>query len=81
VLTGLGFSVRTVRVSQADPGEITKILNRRIELARRGPGDLPRIGEDCARELVSFYGDDIRAMEDKLYDHFQRMKEPGRVQL
>jgi hypothetical protein len=80
-LTGEGFSVRTVRVGQADPDRIERILNRRIELARRGPGALPRIGSDCVRELIGLYGDDIRAMEDRLYERFQEMKGTGHVQL
>lgn len=49
------------------------IFHIRIEHVRRGPGPIPRIKYKTIQELMDRYGDDIRSMEDELYERFQSL--------
>jgi len=68
-----GFHVRTVEVSTTDLARVGAILARRVEWARRGAGPVPTFSEAALRALQDRFGDDLRAMEDHLYDVFQRL--------
>ena len=68
-----GFVVETVAVAASlDAARLAEIVNRRIEAARRGPGPVPEVSLDVARELLSQFGDDVRRIEWHLYDWIQR---------
>ena len=51
------------------------ILNRRITLARRGPGPLPSIRLATTKTLLEEFGSNVRAIEARLYDCFQNLRE------
>ena len=50
------------------------MMLRRIEHVRRGAGRVPLPSERTLDALVRRHGDDLRAMQDELYDLFQRLK-------
>lgn len=67
-----GYVVETVDVTEfTSPARVQQVLNRRIELARLGPGALPQVAADEVTRLMEEFGDDLRSMEDRLYDQFQ----------
>jgi len=68
-----GFLVRSVEVATTEPPRVGAILARRVEWARRGPGPIPTFSDGAVRALQVRFGDDLRAMEDHLYDVFQRL--------
>ncbi len=76
-----GVAVRTVRVGGLDASRLQAVTTRRIEVARRAPGPLPRLGPEAASALVARFGDDLRAIEGHLYEVFQDLKEVGDVPL
>lgn len=71
-LTRSGFAVRTIHVSaDFDAPRLCEILNRRIELARLGPGKIPVITLQQAERLVARFGNDIRSTESYLYERLR----------
>ncbi len=75
-LAEAGFEVETVRVGGTlDAPRLRRILNRRIEAARRDPGPLPRVTLNTARAMIDRFGDDLRAIQWHMYDLFQTL--PG----
>ena len=71
-LERFGYHVETVQVASfTSPARVHRVLNRRIELARLGPGDLPEISAAMVATLMEEFGDDLRSMEDWLYEQFQ----------
>jgi len=65
--------VRTVRLCGIDPAQLAKMLQARIEHARRGPGRVPTVPPAVVDELIKRHGDNIRAIENNLYDRLQRL--------
>lgn len=61
------------------PEALLEIVARRIEWARRGPGPLPWVDAEGARALVARFGDDLRAIEEHLYDRLQEMRAVGAI--
>ena len=76
-----GLDHETVAVGNATPALLSAIIRRRVERARRGPGELPDVPAEEVCKLIERFGDDLRAAEDHLYDRFQEMKEIGHVQV
>ncbi len=75
-LSGAGVAVETLRPADwLSEKRILSIFNRRIEAARRGPGDIPRITPRTARKLINKFDNDVRSMENHLYDIFQNLEE------
>lgn len=75
-LTAAGYEVDSVEVGGAlDARRLGKILDRRIEAARRGPGRLPRVTLPTARSLIDRFGDNLREIQWHVYDLFQNL--PG----
>jgi len=71
-----GFEVQTVRPAEMlDGNRLHRMLNRRIEWARRGPGPLPQIRLQTAQTMLDRFGDDLRAIEFCLYDLYQDLRE------
>lgn len=52
---------------------LRRIFERRIEWARRGPGRVPGLTHATLDDLHQRFGDDVRAMEQYLYDVFQSL--------
>jgi len=74
--------VHTVHLSRLTTvARLQAIVERRIEWARRGSGPVPVVPEDALLALASTYGSDVRAIEWRLYEIFQHLKEPGHVQV
>jgi len=70
-----GYAVETIRpAAEMDAARLREIVHRRIEWARRGDGDVPRVSESTISSLLSRYGDDVRAIEGHLYDVFQQLE-------
>lgn len=73
-LTRAGYKVRTIQVSEnLDGPRLCEILNRRIELARLGPGKIPEITVVEAARLVARFGNDIRSTEAFLYERMRNV--------
>jgi hypothetical protein len=70
-LVGAGFEVETVHPNQASAERVMEIARRRIELARRGPGPLPELSRSAAERLLARHGNDLRAIEGRLYAWIQ----------
>jgi hypothetical protein len=76
-----GFEVISKRIFVDNEQQIKQIFDRRIELARRNTGSLPNIDINTVRSLITKFNDDIRAMENHLYDVFQQLQEIGNVKV
>ncbi|WP_153557249.1 hypothetical protein [Roseimaritima sediminicola] len=74
VLRRYGYAVHTVRVDTLiDAPSLTRIFNRRLEAARLDDRRaVPRIATSEAARLHGRFGSDVRAMEEYLYERFQR---------
>lgn len=69
-----GYTVETATVSMKISLErLQQIFRRRIELARLGDGEIPHISVEEIKSLIRRFGDNIRAMEDDLYQRFHTM--------
>ena len=67
----LGYQVQTASVQLQDREHLSKLVNRRIDRARTDTGPVPRVDAPLLDHLQARHGDDIRALFDDLYDHFQ----------
>ena len=77
-----GYHVRSVHVAgRLSRAQIRSAFQRRIELARLGPGPLPTLTAADVAQLVRRYGHNLRAMEDHLYDEFQAPKDTWRAEM
>jgi hypothetical protein len=76
-LAEAGIEWVTIAVGGApSPEKLRAIVARRIAWARRAEGPLPDVAPALLEALSARHGDDLRAIEDALYDHFQAMREP-----
>jgi len=80
-LARLGFSVTTILLGQVNEATLKAIFEKRIEWSRSGPGPVPSICNASLKALIRQYGDDVRAMEDQLYERIESMKEVGHVEV
>lgn len=77
-----GVACRTIIPGDAVcPEKLGLIFQRRIELARRSAGPVPRIPSQTLRKLIALCGRDVRKMENILYEAFQDLKEVSDVKL
>ncbi len=73
-LAAAGFEVEPIGVGSAlDAGRVCRILNLRIESARRAPGPLPQVTLPTAQSMVDRFGDDVRAIQGAMYEMFQNL--------
>jgi hypothetical protein len=73
--------MRTIRVGGVGTEKLGGIVARRIEWARRGPGEVPSVSTSAVSALLLRHGDDVRAIIGELYDVFQNLSEVGPVTL
>lgn len=78
---GVGHRLVTVGVGDPSPERLALIVERRIELARRGAGPVPTVDAAAVAWLVARFADDVRAAEQALYEVFQRLEGADRVQM
>jgi hypothetical protein len=68
------FLVRTVKVADlVSLSLLEKMVARRMEWARRGPGPIPSVDEEALRSLLTRHGRDLRAIQSHLYDWCQQL--------
>lgn len=72
-----GIEVRTWRLGGLTADRLRRILDRRLEHARRGEGTIPTFSDEAVEKLVDLFGDDLRSMLDVLYEYFQALDSPG----
>lgn len=58
-----------------EDARIFRILNARIQSARREAGPIPSITQDTASRLHAQFGSDLRSMEHSLYQVFQELRD------
>jgi hypothetical protein len=80
-LRAAGRPVETVHLRGLSEDLLAAIVTARIEDARRSPGPVPVVGSATLRALIAAHGDDVRAIENRLYDAVQEMEAPGHVQV
>ena len=70
-----GRAVDTVSLDErgTDADLVRQIIQKRLEWARRGDGDVPTLSDDAVAWLLDQYRDNLRAMEHHLYAVFQRL--------
>jgi hypothetical protein len=71
-LEAAGWQVLAIEVGGVDGRLFEKILERRLEWARFGPGPLPKLPADQQADLLRRHGDDLRSALDELYEIYQR---------
>lgn len=68
-----GYRVLTYCVgAENDAAQVQRVLNRRLQAARLGPGPVPQVTAEVAQKLVDRFGDDLRSMESFLYFRLQQ---------
>jgi hypothetical protein len=80
-LAAAGLAVYTTRLEGLEAEEVIRLIARRIEWARRGPGPVPVVGPAAVQTLIRRHGSDLRAIECDLYHVFQQMKSTSNVEL
>jgi hypothetical protein len=75
-LVRAGRRVETVRLTGFTTSTLRRIIERRIEWARRGPGPVPSLGPGSVARLHDRFDGDLRAIEGHLYDVFQTLPVP-----
>lgn len=74
-LRAAGYTFHNEHIGDANDAELLcRIANRRLELCRLGPGQVPVLSIEDARWLVKKFGSDFRAVEGFLYEQIQSQK-------
>lgn len=76
-----GLTWKTVELTGLDAGKLLEIAGRRIEAVRRGEGPVPEVCREVAEALIERHGDDLRTIEEHLYEVFQDLKEVRPVEI
>jgi hypothetical protein len=72
-----GIETVSIHLSGMTAQHLAKIIERRLEWARRGPGPVPHLGASRITELIETYEDDLSAILGRLYDDFQTLQRGG----
>ena len=67
-------ALHTLQLGQLDRARLRVILERRIGWARRARGPVPTVSTATLDALLVRYGGNLRAIEDDLYERFQRLE-------
>jgi hypothetical protein len=73
--------VRSIELRGLDARRLGQIVERRIESSRRHAGPVPTLSAETLERLIEDHGDDVRSIEARLYDAFQRQAEVGNVEV
>jgi hypothetical protein len=76
-----GRRITAVSLGVLDVARLGRIVERRIEWARRAEGPVPEVDAGALAALIDRHGSDVRAIEGALYDAIQSMRRPGRVEV
>ena len=76
-----GVEVVLVELQGLDRARLQQIVERRVEWVRRGSGPVPWLEDQALDALIDRFGDDLRAIEDHLYEAFQQLQEVGAVEV
>ncbi len=69
-----GIETRTVRLAdELGLPRLERMVERRLEWARRGPGPLPAVEEGTLSSLLALHGPDLKAIQSDLYDRYQKL--------
>lgn len=68
-----GLEYESVAVGEVSVELVAEIIKRRVEWARRGPGEVPGVTRAGVEGLIERHGDNIRAIERHLYEIFQQL--------
>ena len=74
-----GLQWKTIELTGLAPDKLVTIADRRIEAVRRESGPIPRLTKKTADALIEYHGDDLRSIEEHLYDVFQQLETIGDV--
>ena len=70
-----GFEIRNVKIQElVTVGQLQKVVERRLEWARRGPGATPWLRSDVLPALLQRHGPDLQSIQSDLYDHYQQLE-------
>ena len=76
-LARAGIETVSIHLSGMTAERLARIIERRLEWARRGPGPLPRLSDSKIARLIAAYGDDLSAILGCLYEEFQTLQGGG----
>jgi hypothetical protein len=65
--------VHVVKMSGLDLGKLRRVIDLRLEWARRDQGPVPSLSNDDLDALIGHFGDNLRAIEFYLYEVYQRL--------
>ena len=65
--------IRSIALRGMTLPRLRSMMRARVEHARRGPGAVPHVPAPILQELLWRHDDDVRAIEDALYDALQAM--------
>ncbi|MEL6348358.1 MAG: hypothetical protein AAFV53_34930 [Myxococcota bacterium] len=81
MMRALGFSVVTRSVRGLSLDGLVAMVDHRLRWAQREEGPVPGVPLRTLRALLATYGDDVRTIEDVLYDRFAQLEEIGDVEV
>jgi energy-coupling factor transporter ATP-binding protein EcfA2 len=70
-LERLGFKVRVFYLQGLSLQKLEQIVEKRLSWARRAQGQIPQVPRQVLLGLLEQHGDNLRAIEDVLYDYYQ----------
>ena len=74
---GLPRVVRTVALPRVDLAWVEQLVARRLAHARLGNSPVPEVPRGVLAQLVSRHGENLRALNDALYEWYQHGELPG----
>ncbi|MCA9838796.1 MAG: hypothetical protein KC422_17910 [Trueperaceae bacterium] len=77
----LGLRHEAICLQGLSKDKLQRILKKRLEAARRSPGPIPYFEDRTLEKLLERFGDDLRSMEDYLYEIFQSLKVIGAIKI
>jgi hypothetical protein len=80
-LSRAGVPFQTLEVGGVDLGRLERIVQARLQAARRGPGPLPQVPRRSLEALVARFGDDVRAIEHELYERIQSLDHIAEIEV
>jgi hypothetical protein len=77
-----GLTYKTVKLRGVTHAQLRAIVDKRIHWARRSADQpVPRLSDTAIAALIARYGDDLRAIEYRLYEVFQGLNDVCEVEV